>query len=53
MVSATRQAQSVEYRLGDGRLIQALDLLRGVLRNHISHRADLIDQLDLPEETQA
>ncbi|MEP7355999.1 MAG: metalloregulator ArsR/SmtB family transcription factor [Anaerolineales bacterium] len=50
MVHATRQAQSVEYRLGDGRLIQALDLLRGVLRDHISHRAGLIDQLDLTAE---
>ena len=50
MVHATRQAQSVEYRLGDARLIQALDLLRGVLRDHLSHRADLIDQLDEPGE---
>lgn len=50
MVHATRQAQSVEYRLGDVRLIQALDLLRGVLRDHLSHRANLIDQLEVPSE---
>ena len=50
MVTATRLGQSVEYSVGDARLIQALDLLRGVLRDHISHRANLIDQLDLPTE---
>jgi DNA-binding transcriptional ArsR family regulator len=46
MVVALRRGQSVEYRLGDLRLIQALDLLRGVLRDHITHRANLIDRLD-------
>jgi DNA-binding transcriptional ArsR family regulator len=51
MVRATRQAQSVEYRLGDARLIQALDLLRKVLRDHLSHRADLIDQFTVPGES--
>lgn len=53
MVTATRLGQSVEYGVGDARLIQALDLLRGVLRDHISHRADLIDQLDLPSDVPA
>ena len=50
MVRTTRQAQSVEYRLGDVRLIQALDLLRAVLRDNLSHRADLIDMLDATGE---
>ena len=53
MVSAVRLGQSVEYRVADARLIQALDLLRGVLRDHLSSRANLIDQLevaDLAEE---
>jgi hypothetical protein len=41
MVVATRIGSSVEYRLGDHRLIEALDLLRGVLRDHLSHDAHL------------
>ena len=45
MVQATRQGQSVEYRIGDTRLIQALDLLRSVLRDTLSHRAELVEQL--------
>lgn len=43
MVAATRQGASVEYRLADERLIQALDLLRAILRDHLSHRAELVD----------
>lgn len=45
MVGATRIGASVEYRLADERLVQALDLLRGVLRDHLSHRAGLAMQL--------
>ncbi len=41
MVIATRIGQAVEYRLGDERLIQALDLLRAMLRETLSHRAEL------------
>ena len=41
MVTATRLGPSVEYRLGDLRLIEALDLLRAALRDHLSHRAEL------------
>lgn len=41
MVTATRLGPSVEYRLGDPRLIEALDLLRAALRDHLSHRAEL------------
>lgn len=42
LVSATRQAQNVEYSLSDPRLIQALDLLRDVLRDTLAHRANLM-----------
>jgi ArsR family transcriptional regulator len=41
MVAATRVGPAVEYRIGDPRLIQALDLLRAVLRDNLSHRAIL------------
>jgi DNA-binding transcriptional ArsR family regulator len=45
MVVATRLGPSVEYRLADERLIQALDLLRAALRDHLSHRAELAGAL--------
>ncbi len=51
MVQATRQGQWVEYRLGDARLIQALDLLRAVLRDNLAHRANLVEKLYAPTET--
>ena len=41
MVEATRLGPSVEYRLNDYRLIQALDLLRAVLRDNLAQRAEL------------
>jgi DNA-binding transcriptional ArsR family regulator len=45
MVVATRQGPSVLYSLGDERLIQALDLLRAVLRENLSRRAELVGQM--------
>jgi ArsR family transcriptional regulator len=45
MVIATRQGSSVLYSLGDERLIQALDLLRAVLRENLSRRAELVGQM--------
>ena len=44
MVIATRQGPSVLYSLGDERLIQALDLLRAVLRDSLAYRANLIPE---------
>jgi len=53
MVRATRHGQSVEYRLVDARLIEALDLLRAVLRDNLAHRASLMEQMQAPlEETE-
>jgi len=43
MVRATRQGPSVEYSLIDERLIEALNLLRSVLRDNIAYRASLMD----------
>jgi ArsR family transcriptional regulator len=48
LVRAERQGLNIEYRLTDMRLIQALDLLRDVLRDRIQYRASLIEQ----DETQ-
>jgi DNA-binding transcriptional ArsR family regulator len=43
LVRAVRQGTSVEYNLTDRRLIQALDLLRDVLRDRLTYRASLIE----------
>lgn len=40
LVQATRQGNSVEYSLNDPRLIEALDLLREVLRDRIARRLE-------------
>jgi len=42
LVKATRQGTSVQYELTDQRVIEALDLLRSILRDRIQHRASLI-----------
>jgi DNA-binding transcriptional ArsR family regulator len=44
LVRATRLGPSVEYRLADHRLIEALDLLRQILRDTVSRRAELLDE---------
>lgn len=43
LVRAHRQGMSVEYALEDPHIIQALDLLRGVLRDSIARRAELLE----------
>lgn len=43
MVSAGRRGTVMNYSLGDERLIQALDLLRAVMREGIAKRAELIE----------
>ncbi|MEW5870091.1 MAG: metalloregulator ArsR/SmtB family transcription factor [Chloroflexota bacterium] len=43
LVQPVRQGASVEYRLTDTRLIEALDTLRAVLRDRIAYRASLIE----------
>lgn len=43
LVTAERQGSNVIYSLADERLIQALDLLRSVLRDRITYRASLIE----------
>ena len=43
MVRPERQGASIEYSLADTRLIEALDILRTVLRDRIVYRASLIE----------
>ncbi|MBP7692316.1 MAG: winged helix-turn-helix transcriptional regulator [Anaerolineales bacterium] len=42
MVVATRMGPAVEYQLADRRLIEALDILRAVLRDSLTRRAELV-----------
>ncbi len=45
MVKTIRKGVSVEYHLNDVRLVQALDLLRAVLRDHLTSHAELAGAL--------
>ena len=45
MVTTTRYGATVVYRLIDDRPIKALDLLRSVLHDNLSHSAELIDAI--------
>lgn len=49
LVSAIRHGATIEYRLNDHRLIQALDLLRTVLRDRITHHASLLEPTSAPD----
>ena len=44
LVDAVRLGASVEYNLADTRLIDALNLLRDVLRGRLVHRASLLEE---------
>ena len=43
MVTTERQGTVVQYSLADKRLVEALDLLRAVLRDALVKRAELVD----------
>jgi ArsR family transcriptional regulator len=44
VVYTVRQGTTVTYHLTDPRLIQALDLLRTVMRDRFAHRAELMEE---------
>jgi DNA-binding transcriptional ArsR family regulator len=46
LVHPIRKGQCVEYTLSDMRLVEALNLLRSVLRSQLQDRADLIQVLE-------
>jgi ArsR family transcriptional regulator len=46
LVRFTRQGNTLTYSLADQRLIEALNLLRSVLRDRIAHRANLMEEMD-------
>lgn len=45
LVTAVRQGASVEYNLTDQRLIEALNTLREVLRDRLTYRASLVEDV--------
>jgi DNA-binding transcriptional ArsR family regulator len=45
LVNTLRLGTTITYQLSDKRLIQALDLLRSVLRDRINHNANLMDEI--------
>lgn len=46
LLTANRQGTTIIYQLVDNRLIQALDLLRSVLRDSLVRRASLVKDLN-------
>lgn len=45
LVHTTRQGTTITYQLSDRRLIQALDLLRSVMRDRLTQQASLMNGL--------
>jgi DNA-binding transcriptional ArsR family regulator len=43
LVSAIRQGTTLEYHLTDMRLVEALNMLRSVLRDRLTYNANLMD----------
>jgi ArsR family transcriptional regulator len=46
LVHSQRHGTTITYHLSDQRLIEALDLLRSVLRDRISRRANLMKDIE-------
>ena len=44
-MQTTRQGTTITYQLADHRLIEALDILRSLMRDGIAHRASLVNEL--------
>ena len=51
MVGSTRYGATIEYRIVNDRPIQALDLLRSVLRDNLTRSAELVDALNESAES--
>ncbi len=45
LVHTTRQGTTITYQLSDKRLIQALDLLRSVMRDGLTQKVSLINEI--------
>jgi DNA-binding transcriptional ArsR family regulator len=49
LVEATRQGMTVQYAIADRRVIEALDILRSIMRDNIQKRASLIEDVTAEE----
>jgi ArsR family transcriptional regulator len=49
LVQSTRTGASIEYRLTDRRLVDALNMLRDVLRDRLAYRASLLEASHLAD----
>ncbi len=47
LVVPTRQGTTVQYSLADNRVIEALDILRSIMRDSIQKRASFIEEVSL------
>jgi DNA-binding transcriptional ArsR family regulator len=45
LVNTTRQGTTITYHLSDKRLVQALDLLRSVMRDGLNQRISLMNEI--------
>ena len=45
LVYTERQGTVITYHLADARIIQAMDLLRAAMRDRMTHRANLVNEL--------
>jgi len=50
LVYALRQGTSMEYHLTDLRLVEALNMLRAVLRDRLNYRASLMEDVNEAEQ---
>ena len=46
LVQTTRSGTTITYSLSDQRLIQAIDLMRAVMRDRIAYHANLLEEID-------
>ncbi len=49
LVETDRQANQVYYSLADERIIQALDLLRGILRDRVLRQASVVKKKEIEQ----
>jgi ArsR family transcriptional regulator len=45
LVLTSRQGTTITYQISDARLIEALDVLRSIMRDQLTHQASLVSEL--------
>jgi DNA-binding transcriptional ArsR family regulator len=52
LVYTVRQGTTLTYHLSDTRLVEALDMLRSILRDRLTYRANLMEGAGEPDQAQ-